>query len=271
MRVLCIGDSEKNLDGSPCKALSQAVREGGVSLQISGREGAIDTLRDYPFDLAVIQQTSPDPRIIKTIRGNRLNLSILVIVRSPIPANVAEILAAGADDCVCNIIEPVELLARMKAVVRRATGGGVASQTIVVGRMKVCDDAREVLIDGEPLSLTHTEFDILSMLAHKKSNLLSKASIASTLYVGKAPPQSKTIDVMVCRLRSKLREVDIQDPIKTHWGSGYSLVESAFHSLEAKALSDLSGQTKHSGSASISIPQTGRGQNDTPTPKLSLS
>lgn len=235
MRLICVGDSPKNMDGRPCSTLSEAVSEGGIFLRISGREGVLSALRNDQSDVAVIQQTSPDPLLIRTIRNNRFSLPILVIARNLTSQNVAEALAAGADDCVPITVGPVELLARLKAIVRRVMDHGVTSQIITVGRLTVKEDTREVLVDDELLPLTQGEYDIMSLMVRRRGSLLNKAAILSTLYAGREKPISKTIDVMVCRIRQKLRVRGIQKPFITSWGMGYRLNEEAFLPLGARA------------------------------------
>lgn len=235
MRLICVGDSPKNMDGRPCSTLSEAVSEGGIFLRISGREGVLSALRNDQSDVAVIQQTSPDPLLIRTIRNNRFSLPILIIARNLTANNVADVLAAGADDCVPITVGPVELLARLKAIVRRVMDHGVTSQIITIGRLVVKEDTREVLIDDEMLPLTQGEYDIMSLMVRRRGSLLNKSAILATLYAGRDKPVSKTIDVMVCRIRQKLRARGIMKPFITSWGMGYRLNEEAFLPFGARA------------------------------------
>lgn len=234
MRLICIGDSEKNLDGRPCSALSEAISLGEIYLRICGREGAVGAIRESPIDIAVIQQTAPNPRLLRVLRNNKVSSPVLIIARNINADSVADVLAAGADDCVSINIEAVELLARLRAIVRRVSGVGITSQMITIGRMKLNEDTREVLIDDEAITLTQVEYKIMSLFAHRKGGILNKDAIMSHVYAGKNLPQSKSIDVMMCRVRAKLVEKGIKAPFKTIWGVGYRLVEEAFAPLGSR-------------------------------------
>lgn len=239
MRLICIGDSQKNIDGRPCSTLSSAISKGHISLRISGREGVLSVLRHSPSDIAVIQQAQPDPMLVKIIRQNRFSIPILIIARHLTAESVSDVLAAGADDCVPITVDPVELLARLRAIVRRVSGVGVTSQTIRIGRLMLREDTREVLVDDDMLPLTHNEYDIMSLMVRRRGNLLNKSAILAALYADREKPASKTIDVMVCRIRQKLRKRGIQTPFKTSWGMGYRLNEEAFLPFGARQEDDV--------------------------------
>ncbi|QHI96509.1 DNA-binding response regulator (plasmid) [Aristophania vespae] len=239
MRLICIGDTQKNTDGRPCRALSMAISEGNILLRMSGREGILSMLRDFSSDIVIIQQTQPDPYLVRMIRANRFDIPIIIIARNLIAIDTAEVISAGADDCVSITIEPVELLARIKAVVRRGRGYGTTSQIITIGRLTVKEDTQEVLLDNDPILLTHAEYEVVSLMARRRGSLLNKSVILSALYADGNRPASKTIDVMVCRIRQKMRKRGIIEPFKTSWGMGYRLNENAFLPLGAREKDNL--------------------------------
>ncbi|GBQ05904.1 response regulator transcription factor [Saccharibacter floricola] len=239
MRLICIGDSQKNADGRPCSTLSEAISKGHISLRITGKEGVLSALRHFPSDIAVIQQTQPNPMLVQMIRNNRFSIPILIITRESTAESVAAVLAAGADDCVSLTMDPVELLARLRAIVRRVSGVGVTSQTITIGRLMLREDTREVLVDDDMVPLTHNEYDIMSLMVRRRGNLLNKSAILAALYADREKPASKTVDVMVCRIRQKLKKRGIQTPFKTSWGMGYRLNEEAFLPIGARREDDM--------------------------------
>lgn len=255
MRLICIGDTPKNTDGHPCKTLASAIQQGNISLRIAGKEGILGTLHDFPADIIVIQQEKPDIALVKLIRNNRFNTPILIITRTLTALSISNVLMAGADDCVSLVMEPVELLARLKAIVRRYYGTHINSQTTLIGRLKIREDTREVLLDDNSLMLTHGEYEIMSLMVKRRGSLLNKKVILNALYDESNRPVSKTIDVMICRIRQKMRKRGILEPFKTSWGMGYRLNEEAFLPFGARNEDDFETMRHFSKEASLPVSQ----------------
>jgi two-component system, cell cycle response regulator CtrA len=252
MRILCIGDSSVGGDGRPCNGLSKAAIEGAVSITMSGPEGSVETLRRSRYDIAVIQQISPNARLLRRIRGSRIPTPILVIAQSATAAAIAEVLSVGADDCVPASVDPTELLARLRAIVRRA--GGHDSLTLQIGRLTVSVGGREAHIDGKPVPLTRREYEVVELLALRKNQALSKEKVLDSLYAGQDEPSGKVIDVMICKIRKKMRSLGIDEPLTTQWGVGYRLNEDAFTPLGAR-MNDIDRAVSQGGRESC-IPVT---------------
>ncbi|KXV79140.1 regulator [Acetobacter malorum] len=226
MRILCIGSNSANALGLPCPPLTQAATDGAAAITLSAPEGIVETLRRSQYDLVVIQAPSPETRLIRHIRNSRLSTPILVIVTTTTPALTAEALALGADDCVLTTMDPIELLARLRAVVRRA--GGHDSQTLHIGRLSVDVATRQICVDGKLVPLTPKEYDLVELLSLRKNQFLNKEAVLDSLYSGGDEPHGKVIDVMICKIRKKMRTFDISEPFLTLWRTGYRLNESAF-------------------------------------------
>ena len=252
MRLLCIGDNSTHGDLRPCHGLAEAAVEGALSMTMSGPEGVVETLRRSQYDIVVIQQARPDTRLLRHMRNSRIPTPVMMIVRAATPTEVAEALSIGADDCVSAAIEPVELLARLRAIVRRT--GGHDSLSLHVGRMVVSVDRRQVRIDDRPLPLTPREYDVVELLTLRKNQVLSKEALLDNLYAGQEEPHGKIIDVMVCKIRKKLRDFGIEDPFITQWGIGYRLNEQAFIPLGARM--NAHNASTSSASRETSLPVT---------------
>ncbi|RFD21559.1 DNA-binding response regulator [Komagataeibacter melaceti] len=252
MRVLCISDSSIHGDGRPCNGLSKAAVEGAVSMTMSGPEGVVETLRRSQYDIAVIQQMEPDVKLLRHIRNSRVPTPIMIIARNINPAAVARVLSVGADDCVPATVDPVELLARLRAIIRRASGHD--SLTLHIGRLTVNVDRREAQIDGKPVPLTKREYEIVELLALRKGQVLSKEAVLDNLYAGQSEPHGKVIDVMICQIRKKMRNMGITEPFTTLWGIGYRLNEAAFIPLGAR-VNDIDSSARPTARES-SIPVT---------------
>lgn len=232
MRILCISDSSIHGDARPCNGLAKAAVEGSVSMTMSGPEGVVETLRRSQYDIAVIQQVAPDMKLLRHIRNSRIPTPIMIIARDITPAGVAGVLSIGADDCVPASVDPIELLARLRAIIRRASGHD--SLTLHIGRLTVSVDRREAQIDGKPIPLTRREYEIVELLALRKGQALSKEAVLDNLYAGQSEPHGKVIDVMICQIRKKMRNMGIEEPFTTLWGIGYRLNEDAFIPLGAR-------------------------------------
>jgi two-component system, OmpR family, phosphate regulon response regulator OmpR len=132
-------------------------------------------------------------------------------------------LELGADDYLAKPFNPRELLARIRAILRR--GADTPRTRFVAGSLAVDYDAREVTVDGRRVVLTHHEFELLVALARANGRVLSREQLMDTLRGQEYEAFDRSIDVHVSKLRAKLEE-DPRSPryIKTVRGVGYALV-----------------------------------------------
>ena len=133
-------------------------------------------------------------------------------------------LELGADDYLAKPFNPRELLARIRAVLRRGTGS-TARARFTAGGLTIDYDAREVTLEGRRVVLTHHEFELLTALARAGGRVLSREQLMDALRGQEYEAFDRSIDVHVSKLRAKL-EKDPRSPryIKTVRGVGYALV-----------------------------------------------
>ena len=133
-------------------------------------------------------------------------------------------LELGADDYLAKPFNPRELVARIRAVLRRGTGGAARAR-FSAGALAIDYDAREVTLEGRRVGLTHHEFELLAALARAGGRVLSREQLMDTLRGQAYEAFDRSIDVHVSKLRAKL-ERDPKTPryIKTVRGVGYALV-----------------------------------------------
>ena len=160
-----------------------------------------------------VRQTSDVPIIMLTAKGE--------------DADKVLGLTVGADDYVTKPFQPVELLARVKSQLRRymMLGGSLPKpENLSIGGIELDDKAKEVMLDGEKVPLTPTEFDILKLFMQHPGEVFSPAKIYSEVWKDNPYGTENTVAVHIRHLREKL-EINPAEPryLKVVWGHGYKL------------------------------------------------
>ena len=192
---------------------------------------------DGPRGLAALRKSRPDVVLLdlmlpgmdgldvcRKIRATAEWSGLPVIMLTAKGEDVDKVvgLEVGADDYLAKPCNPRELLARIRAVLRRASPAATPAR-LRVGRLELDFAAREVTVGGRRRVLTHHEFELLATLARATGRVLSREQILDALK-GESEPFDRSIDVHVAKLRAKL-EPDPKEPryIKTVRGVGYML------------------------------------------------
>ncbi len=141
-------------------------------------------------------------------------------------------LEAGADDYVMKPVDPMVLLARVRALLRRTERGastGERKADLLLGALRISETSREVWLQGRPVPLTTQEFELLSLLARRAGELVSRDEVFRNMRGIDYDGLDRSIDGRVSKLRRKLGD-DASAPsrIKTVWGKGYLLVPDAW-------------------------------------------
>lgn len=202
-------------------------REGIIAESVySGREG-LELLKLYEYDLVVLDLMLPDlpgADVLKQMRQSNNMTPVLILSGINMPTKKVECFSVGADDYMTKPYDRSELVARVKAIVRRSRG--LADNIIKIGRMTINLNTKKVFIDNTLLPLTSKEYALVELLALKKGGTVSKESFLSQIYGGMDEPEIKIIDVFLCKIRQKIKKITGDETyIHTVWGRGYTLEE----------------------------------------------
>jgi len=193
-----------------------------IDIAPDGREGLRRALQGR-YDLVILDVSLPNLDGFQVLRQIRQRSDVPVIMLTARTSQQERIagLEAGADDYLPKPFEPLELVARVRAVLRRAGHMLPVRRAVVqVGNIRLIPGARQVQRGTEPIELTSIEFDILDLLMRSAGRIVSRDEIAAILYQRETTPYERSVDVHVSHLRKKL-ERPHQPVIRTIRGAGY--------------------------------------------------
>jgi two-component system OmpR family response regulator len=217
MRILVVED-----DPDLNRQLSEALKTAGyvVDSAKDGEDGHFlgDT---EPYDAVVLDIGLPRMDGISVLEAWRRagrNMPVLILTARDRWSDKVQGIDAGADDYVAKPFHIEEVLARIRALVRRAAGH--ATNEIECGPVRIDTKAGRVTVDGNPVKLTAHEYKVLEYLMHHRNRVVSRTELIEHLYDQDFDRDSNTIEVFVGRLRKKVSA----DLIETVRGLGYRIV-----------------------------------------------
>jgi len=216
VRVLVVED-EARLS----RQLAAALAEGGYAV-----DGAADGVRaDFlaqteRYDAVILDLGLPGTdglTLLRRWRDGGLTMPVLVLTARGSWHEKVQGIDGGADDYVAKPFRMEEVLARVRALIRRASGQ--ASSELRCGRVALDPRAAKVTLDGRPVRLTSHEFRVLSYLMHHRDRVIPQSELSEHIYARDADRDSNTVEVFVARLRRKLGP----SAIETVRGLGYRI------------------------------------------------
>jgi two-component system, OmpR family, response regulator len=220
MRALIIED-----DPNLRRQLERALADSGYAVDAAadGEEGWFlgDT---EPYDVIVLDLGLPQidgVTVLERWRAAGRTTPVLILTARDRWSEKVAGFDAGADDYLTKPFHTEELLARLRALVRRAAGH--ASAALECGDLRVDTRAARAAVAGEPIKLTSHEFRLLSYMAHHQERVIPRSELIEHIYDQDFDRDSNTIEVFIGRLRKKIG----QDRIVTVRGLGYRLVDPA--------------------------------------------
>ncbi len=204
----------------------------------SGREG-FEHLRRHPADLLILDIMLPDDdglELCRRLRAQERTRSLPVIFLTAKGSEVDRILGLemGGDDYVTKPFSPRELVARVKAVLRRRDRSEAPPEIIEVGDLRLDGATREVRLRGKSVELTSLEFKLLRFLASQPQRVFSRDRLLDEVWGTDRFVTPRTVDVHIRRLREKIEpEPNRPRYIQTVRGSGYRFATPAADAHEA--------------------------------------
>jgi len=205
--------------------IASSLRDHGFAVDESGDgEEGLFLGNEYPVDVAVLDLGLPGRSGLDVLRGwreaGRTFPVLILTARSRWQEKVAG-LEAGADDYLVKPFHIEEVIARLRALVRRAAGW--SSALIDAGPIVVDTAGQSVSVEGRNVVLTAYEYRLLEYLAMHAGEVVSKTRLSEHIYEEEADRDSNVLEVLVTRLRRKLDPDRALDPIETLRGRGYRL------------------------------------------------
>jgi DNA-binding response OmpR family regulator len=201
-------------------------REGFDVAAATDGETAVDLVRELDPEVVVLDLMLPGMDGIEACRRIRAFSDAYVVMLTARAEDVDKIvgLSTGADDYVTKPFSPGELVARIRAMLRRPRGGGVRDAVRQFGALEIDPLAREVRLAGEPVQLTRTEFDLLAALSEEPRVVLSRRQLMERLWGPTWVGDEHAVDVHVGSIRRKLGD-DPAEPrfVLTVRGVGYRM------------------------------------------------
>jgi len=198
-------------------------KEGFETKEVYNGRVAVETFAAYAPFLVLLDLMLPEMDGYQVCREIRRMSSVPIIMLSAKGETFDKVLGLelGADDYLVKPFEPKELVARVKAVLRRYENKSTEnSRVIVLPNLSIDADKLTVLYHGQPLELPPKEFELLYYLASHPGQPFTRDQLLNTCWGYEFAGDTRTVDVHVKRLREKMRKDDAWG-IKTVWGTGY--------------------------------------------------
>lgn len=220
MRILLIEDHV-----ALAELMEKGLAAAGISVDRYGRgDLGLAALEATPYDAVVLDLGLPDRdglQVLKAARRRGRTVPILILTSRVRVADRVQGLDSGADDYMVKPFAMEELIARLRALMRRPAS--TLGQVMRAGKISFDVAARHVEIDGTPMPFSPREMDLLEHLMRRVGKVVSKSFLEANLYGAEEDLSSNSLEVLLHRLRKKLLGADAAVTIHTVRGVGYML------------------------------------------------
>jgi len=220
-RILVIDD-----DVELCHLVGEYLRaEGFTTEAVHDGESGLKKATSEEYLLAVLDVMLPGINGFEVLRRIRATSRLPVLLLTARGEDVDRIvgLEIGADDYLPKPFNPRELVARIRAVLRRTRGDNApaAPETVTVGDVELDPATRMVRLEGKPIDLTSVEFNLLEVLLREAGRVVPRERLVNAVLSRKFSPFDRSIDMHVSKVRKKLGDTENDEHIKTVRGVGY--------------------------------------------------
>ena len=217
--ILLIEDDERLAE-----LVKDYLGKSGIAVTVADTgQGGLEEQRAHHFDAVILDLMLPDIDGLEVCRSLRATdpVPILMLTAKGDPMDRIIGLEIGADDYLPKPFEPRELLARLRAILRRGRGS-VSAETLRFGRLEIDTQAMLATLDGQPCDLTAHQFRLLSIMANAPGRVLSRDYLADHLTGESVEAFDRAIDVHISRIRAEIED-DPKQPrrVITVRGAGY--------------------------------------------------
>ncbi len=220
MRLLYVEDNERLAQNT-----SASLKANGFAVDwVDCGEDAVHSAKSYDYDAIILDLGLPDVdglSVLKAVKSVKSEVPFIICTARDTLEDRIRGLDAGSDDYLVKPFDAAELLARIRAVLRRP--GGALGVTLASGNITFDTVGRTVEVGGAPARLSRRELDLLELFMRRKGRILSKDAIENALYGFDAPPTPNAIEVATHRLRKRLEDMQASAVIHTLRGIGYFL------------------------------------------------
>ena len=221
-RVLIVDD-----DVELCRLLGERLGSEGFALEAvhDGRRG-LDRVLSQEHALVILDLMLPGMGGLEVLRHVRTHSPVPVLILTARGEDVDRILGLeiGADDYLPKPFNPRELIARIRAILRRTSRSAASGNAVTVGDLRLDPAAREAWIADTRLDLTNVEFALLDALLRDAGRVVTREHLTETVLGRELGPFDRVIDVHISNLRKKLGRACTEERIKAVRGSGYMFV-----------------------------------------------
>jgi two-component system copper resistance phosphate regulon response regulator CusR len=223
MRVLLVED-----EPNAAYVLAKGLREQAYAVDIAGDgEGALVQISATDYDVVILDIMLPGMdgfAVCRAIRESGSAVPVLMVTARAAIESRIEGLDCGADDYLAKPFDFGELLARLRALIRRGRYP-VLPQHVSVGALELDTRGRRVSVSKQDVPLTAKEYALLEYLVRRVGDVVSRAEIAEHVWDEYYEPLSNVVDVYIQRLRRKLDRPGRDSLIRTWRGEGYQLID----------------------------------------------
>lgn len=229
--VLLIDD-----DVELCSMLTEYLGKNGFHVKTAHRgDTGLNAAQQRPWSLILLDVMLPGMDGFEVLKRIRLDSRVNVLLLTARGEDVDRIvgLEIGADDYLPKPFNPRELLARMRAILRRNSAPVPRESSVLrVQNLELDTAARKVVLSGRKLELTDVEFGLLEALMRSPGKVVNREELSEAVLGRKFDPFDRSLDMHISRLRKKMAQEDRDDQVKTIRGMGYQLVIDSEHMLQ---------------------------------------